>query len=69
MNLSTKQTHSHREQTCGCQGREWEEWIWSLGLAMQTIIYRMDKQQVLLYSTGKCIQYFVKNHNGKEYIK
>ena len=21
MNLSTKQTHSHREQTCGCQGR------------------------------------------------
>ena len=24
---------------------------------------------VLLYSTGKCIQYFVINHNGKEYIK
>ena len=20
MNLSTKQTHRHREQTCGCQG-------------------------------------------------
>ena len=22
MNLSTKQTHRHREQTCGCQGAE-----------------------------------------------
>ena len=22
MNLSTKQTHRHREQTCGCQGEE-----------------------------------------------
>ena len=41
--------------------------VW--GQQMQTIIYRMDKQQVLLYSTGKCIQYFVKNHNGKAYIK
>ena len=33
MNLSTeeKQTHGHREQTCGCQGeeREWDGlWIW-----------------------------------------
>ena len=32
---------------------------------MQTIIYRMDKQQVLLYSTGDYIQYPVINHNGK----
>ena len=24
---------------------------------------------VLLYSRGNCIQYFVINHNGKEYIK
>ena len=51
MNLSTreKQTHGHREQTCGCQwgggegrGREglgaWDQ-------QMHTIIYRMDKQQ------------------------
>ena len=36
---------------------------------MQTIIYRMDKQQVLLYSTGTYIQYPVINHNGKEYEK
>ena len=34
MNLSTKQkeTHRHREQTCGCQGVG-EGWIGSLGLA------------------------------------
>ena len=36
---------------------------------MQTIIYRMDKQHVLLYSTGKYIQYPVINHNGIEYKK
>ena len=49
MNLSTKQkqTHRHREQTCGCQG----EGGWGrngLGVwdqQMQTSIYRMDKQQ------------------------
>ena len=29
----------------------------------------MDKQQVLLYSTGNYIQYPVTNHNGKEYEK
>ena len=35
MNLSTKekQTHKHREQTCGCQGGMGEGWIGSLGLA------------------------------------
>ena len=54
MNLSTKQkqTHRHRNQTCGCQGggREGEGWTESLGLQtitfrMQTITFRMDKQQ------------------------
>ena len=37
MNLTTKQkqTHKHREQTCGCQEGEvaGEGWIGSLGLA------------------------------------
>ena len=34
MNLFTKQTHRHREQTCGCQGGGvWEGWSGSLGLA------------------------------------
>ena len=51
MNLSTKQKQNnrHREQTCGCQGREWVGWgrdglgVWDQ--QMQTTIYRMDKQQ------------------------
>ena len=49
MNLTTeqKQTHRHREQTCGCR---WGEGLKRDGLGvwdqqMQTIIYRMDKQQ------------------------
>ena len=48
MNLSIKQkqTHKHREQTCGCQGgkeREWDGWgVW--GWQMQMITFRMDKQ-------------------------
>ena len=47
MNLCTKQTHRCREQTCGCQGGgRWGRdrlGVWEL--QMQTIIYRMDKQQ------------------------
>ena len=47
MNLPTKQkqTHRHREQTCGCQGRGGREWdrlgVW--GQQMQTITFRIDK--------------------------
>ena len=45
MNLSVKQTHKHREQTVVAKtgGGHGERWIGSL--ALQTIIYRMDKQQ------------------------
>ena len=44
-----------------------EGWIGSLGLAEQTIIYRMDKQQgPTVHSTGAYIQHPVINHNGKE---
>ena len=48
MNLSTKekQTHGHREWTCGCQGggdRKWEGWgVW--GQQMQMTAVRMEKQ-------------------------
>ena len=72
MNLSTKQkqTHRHKEQTCGCQGEK--RWgrdklgVW--GQSMQTIVYRMDKQLgPTVYSTGNYIQSSVINHNGKEY--
>ena len=54
MNLPTKQEqiHRHRKQTCACQG--WGvEGVWAQGREglgvwdqqMQTIIYRIDKQQ------------------------
>ena len=46
MNISMKQkqTHRHREQTCGFQGEgRGEGRIGSLGLANETIIYRTDK--------------------------
>ena len=32
MNLSKKQTHRHKEQTCGCQGGVEVGWIGNLGL-------------------------------------
>ena len=74
MNLPTKQkqTHRHREQTCGCQegggvggGRDWE-----FGISRCTLLYiEWINNKVLLYSTGNCSQYPVINHNGKEYEK
>ena len=49
MNLSRKlkQTHRHREQTCGCQGGGgWgRDGVGVSGQQMQTTIYKMDKQQ------------------------
>ena len=43
--MKQKQTHRHRKQTCGCQGRGVGKdglEIWDQ--QMQTIICRMDKQ-------------------------
>ena len=48
MNLSTKQnyTHRHRAQTYAFQGLERErDRLRVCGMQMQTIIFRMDKQQ------------------------
>ena len=49
MNLSMKQkqTHRHGEQTCGCQagGEQGRDGVGGWALQIQTIIYRMDKQQ------------------------
>ena len=61
MNLSTKQAHRHREQTCGGG----QDGLGAWDQQMQTIIYTMDRQQVLLYSTGNYIQCHVLNQNGK----
>jgi len=35
---------------------------------MQNTIYKINNN-ILLYSTGNCIQHAVTNHNGKEYEK
>ena len=45
MNLSTKQTHGHKEQTCSYQGGRGmgEGWIESLELADASVTQRMDK--------------------------
>ena len=72
MNLSTKQTHRHGEQTWwlprgrgGGGGMDWE-----LGISRCKLIYReWINNKVILYSTGSYIQYPVINHNGKEYEK
>ena len=73
MNLPTKQkqTHRHREQTCGCQGggrwgREGLECVISRCKLLYT---EWINNKVLLYSTGIYSQYPVINHNGKEYTK
>ena len=70
--MKQKQTHRHRAQTCGCQGgggvgggMEWE-----FGISRCKLLYiEWINNKVLLYSTGKYIQYHVINHNGKEYEK
>ena len=69
--LSTKQkqTHRHREQTCGSQGGEGcgGGMDWEVGISRCTLLYiEWIKSKVLLYSTGNYIQYPLLNHNGKE---
>ena len=71
MNLSTKQIHRHREQTCGCQGeRGWGRMDWEFGISRCKLLYiEWINNKVLLYNTGNYIQYPVITHNGKEYEK
>ena len=71
MNLSTKQkqTHRYREQTCGCEeGGGGRDGSGVCGQQMQTIIYRMHKQQGPTVQHRNYIQYPIINHNGKEYV-
>ena len=59
MNLSTKhkQTHSKREQTCDCQGRERREWdereVW--GWQVQTLHLEWISNEVLVYIAQEII--------------
>ena len=44
-------------------------WSRSLGLEMQTGVYRTDRQQFLLPSAGSCTRCPVINRNGREHEK
>ena len=73
MNLSTKpkQTHRHREQTCGCQGVVVGGGMdWELGVSTHKLLYiEWISNKVLLHSTGNNIQYSAIKYNGKQYEK
>ena len=72
LSMKGKQTHRHREQTCGCQGgrgggggRDWE-----FGVSRCKLSYtRWINNKVLPYSTENYIQYPMINHKGKEHKK
>ena len=69
MNLSTKQTHRHREQTCGCQGGRDGLRVWNQ--QMQVLHREWINDNVLLYSTEHYIQYsgvMEKNMKKNTYI-
>ena len=73
MDLSTeqKQTHGHREQTCGCQGGwggsgiDWEFRVSRCKLLNLDCI----SNEILLYCTGNYIQSLVMEHDGRYYEK
>ena len=71
MNIPTKQkqSHRHREQTCGCQGKGgWRrEGLGVWDQQMQSSIHRMDKQQGPTVQHRELYSHPVINHNGKEY--
>ena len=69
MNLTMKQTHREREQTCGCQGGGGKMET-ELGTSKCKLVHteRINNKD-LLYRTTNDIQYPVINHNGKEHEK
>ena len=73
MNLSMKQkqTHRHREQTCGSQGEEVGGGMeWKFGVSRCKLLYTDGiKNKILLCSTENYSQCSMINHNGKEYLK
>ena len=58
-------------EACPEEVRKWvrEGQIRSSGLAGETIIYRMDNNKILLYSTGEHIQYSLISYHEKGYEK
>ena len=69
MNIFTKQkqTHRHREQTCGCRGEWGAGENWEFGTSRCKLLYiEQINNKVLLYSTGNSTQYFIITYKGKE---
>ena len=69
MNLSTRQrqTHRHRVQTYGCQGRgggSGRDWEFRVG-GYKLLHLESISNEVLLYSTGTNIQSLGIKHDGK----
>ena len=63
INLPTKQTRRHREQTCSCQEGGEREWD---GLGVCKLLHlEWISNEVLLYSTGNYIQSLVIDHDGR----
>ena len=72
MSLSTKQkqTHRHRNQTCGCQGEGRATEGWESGISRCKLSHvEWISNKALLYSTGNYIQYPVISHNRKNIKK
>ena len=67
MYLSTeqKQTHGHREQTCGCQGGEGRSRKdWEFGVSRCKLFHlEWTSNEVLLYNTRNYIQSLVMEYN------
>ena len=69
MNQDTKQkqTHRHREQTCGCQGGAGREWDGlEFGVSRCRLLHlKWISNDIILYSTGNYIQSPGIEHGGK----
>ena len=52
LSMKQKQTHSHREQTCGCQGGVVGGGMWEVGVSRGEMFHpEWVNKNVLLYST------------------
>ena len=73
MKLSTKQkqTHRHREETCGCQeGGWWTGMDWEVEVSRCKLLHlERVNNKVLLCRIGNYIQSPGLDHDGKEYLK
>ena len=65
LSMEKKQTHGLGEQTCGCQaggGRGGMDWVGVSGCKLLHLEW--TSYEILLSSTGNCIQSLVMEHDG-----